>query len=275
VLFRRNEEEAPPEQRLAGGYTSVATTPAIGTDDGERGPREGLILLLFTILTVAISAYVLIGEENGAKNDPAQKAARGDVKGLDELSLVRGQNLSKILDRIQASDHPLVADIRVAPTRVNVTTLNADGDEKDLAFDVGLGQQTIDTDVSTDRAVPAKEIDASAPERMARGVSEKSGQSLDSLDYVTTTYLTQRHPTWFLALTSGPAKQRQWVAEPDGRDVRHPGELSARDKRANARREAQFKRDQLRIQRISRLRTQCLSKAFTAQAAARCLQRYH
>src|SRR4051794_28439318 len=58
VVFGRSEEELSPEQRLAGVTTSAV--PGSGpADDGQAGAPEGLILLLFTILTLAALAFVL------------------------------------------------------------------------------------------------------------------------------------------------------------------------------------------------------------------------
>jgi hypothetical protein len=63
---------------------------------------------------------------------------------------------------------------------------------------------------------------------------------------------------------------RQWVAEPDGRDARHPGELSSAEKREQARHQHQLDATLARAQK----RAQCLSNAHTAQAAQRCLNKF-
>lgn len=49
----------------------------------KRGcPREGPLILLFLVLTLAPSALVLRKAEADAVNDPKQKAARGEIAGL-------------------------------------------------------------------------------------------------------------------------------------------------------------------------------------------------
>jgi hypothetical protein len=143
-----------------------------------------------------------------------------------------------------------------------------------VSFDASLKETKNSFGTTTTNSVKAAAIDPSAPERMARGVAEKSGRSADAIDYITATYIIENKPTWFLALKEGPAKNRQWVAEPDGRDVRHPGELSTADKQANARRVAKLKREQMRLQRVLTQRSKCLSKATDALQAARCIQRF-
>jgi hypothetical protein len=272
VVFGRSEEEPSPEQRLAG--VTTAAVPGTDPGDGQTGAPEGMILLLFTILTVAALAFVLVKAEHNAVHDPAAKAARGDINGLDSDSLIRQQNLRKILAKVAASDHPLVNDIRIAPARVDLETADQDGNQQDVSFDPSLKETKNSFGTTTTNSVKASAIDASAPERMARGVAEKSGLSADAIDYVTATYIIENKPTWFLALKEGPAKNRQWVAEPDGRDVRHPGELSTADKQANAHRVAKLKREQMRLQRVLTQRSKCLSKATDALQAARCIQRF-
>ena len=57
------------------------------------GPREGPLVLLFLLATIAASAFVLHSAEADAVKDPKQKAARGEITGLSKLSLVRPENL--------------------------------------------------------------------------------------------------------------------------------------------------------------------------------------
>src|SRR5688572_5582021 len=99
------------------------------------GPREGLILLLFTLVTLGASAYVVIGAEIDARDDPAEKAARGEIDGLDDLSLLRAANLRRVLDKVEAGDHPLVMNLRVSAPATDVTVRDADGYRKVLTFD--------------------------------------------------------------------------------------------------------------------------------------------
>jgi hypothetical protein len=264
VVFGRSEEEPSPQQRLTGTTT---TTPA---EPEPSGPREGLILLLFVIVTLAVTAYVLLGEENSAVDDPVQKAARGEVRGLDELSLVREKNFRRVLEKVRSGARPLVADVRLAPERADITVQDRDGSRKILSFDPGLGVKERDFGVSTSKARPASAIDPGAPERMVRGAAEESGMSADALDYVTTTFLIETRPTWTVAFDKGPAKDRLWIAEFGGRDVRRSGELSTAQKNANARTQREARASLRRLKQ----RTACLSRAATAQDAARCLRRF-
>lgn len=63
--------------------------PALDAEEPGGRLGEGLVLLLFAILTLAASAYVLATAEQNAVDDPAQRAARGEITGLHAQSLMR------------------------------------------------------------------------------------------------------------------------------------------------------------------------------------------
>src|SRR3954452_4305379 len=98
----------------------VGATPPPGAW-ASRGRREGGILLVFTVLTLAISAYVLISAEHDAVHDPVQKAARGEIKGLDPESLLREGNGRKALPKADAGAPPVVSNNPIAPERIDAT----------------------------------------------------------------------------------------------------------------------------------------------------------
>jgi hypothetical protein len=269
VIFGRSEEEPPPQTRL-GGATTTAASPAESEPESGGGPPEGLILLLFVIVTLATSAFVLMKEENHALHDPKAKAERGQINGLDDLSLLRERNFRRVLQKIRDSDRPLVASIRLSPGRADITTQNENGDQRILTFDPGFGTEERDFGSSTADTVPVQAIDPGAPQRMLQSVVEKSGRGAGAVDYVTTTFLIQRRPDWTIALKEGPARRRLWTADFRGNDVRLNGEPSAGVRRQTERQQ----RDLRALQRRLRLRTQCLSRATDAESASRCLRRF-
>jgi hypothetical protein len=268
VVFGRLRDQPPP-QSLVGSSTN-----AVPTEEEGRGPPEGLILLAFAILTIAASAFVLLREEDHAVYDPAQKAARGEVKGLDGLSLLREPNLRRALAKVAAGPRPLVSDIRVAPERADVTVRDADGSRKILSIDPGFGVKERDFGVGDDTAVTAAQIDARAPERMVRAVAERTGLGADAVDYVTMSFSGTGERSWYMALDKGPARTRQWIAAADGRDLRKPGELSQAQRNADAKRRRDLEASQRRFKRTLGQRTACLRRATDATAAARCIQRF-
>ena len=265
------EEEPSPQERLSGGATTRPVEPSSSeSSDGGGGPSEGIILLLFTIVTVAISAFLLYGEEQSALDDPKQKALRGEIKGLGEQSLVREKNFRRVLAEVKQSDWPLVSNVRLSPGTADITAQDRDGNQQVLGIDAGFGRTERDFGTSTNDAVPTSALDPGAPQRMVAGATEKSGHSADDLDYVTTTFLTERRPTWTIAFKTGPAKNRLWVAEFDGRDVRRVGEPSRAQRDELDRNRRRLEASQRRLRR----RTACLSRATSAQDASRCLDRF-
>jgi hypothetical protein len=255
----------------------VAVTSPVPEEEPRRGPPETLILLVFAILTLAASALVLQRAEHKALHDPAQKASRGEVKALDPLSFFRAENLRKVIAKLEAGPLPLVTGIRVSAVRVDATLVNADRSRKrQLSYDLDLRVRNEFDFTPTDTpAVRPSQIDAAAPERMIRSVLERTHLPASAVDYATQDFTGDAATrSWYLFLKEGPARLRQWVAAPDGSDLRHPGEPSIAQRRADAKRKRELARQQRRLKRTLALRTACLRKATDAVAAARCVQRY-
>jgi hypothetical protein len=261
-VFGRSDEEPPPQARLAGA--GAYTTPVAPADGGEaRGPREGLILLLFAVLTLAASAYVVGTAERDAQRDPVQKAARGEISGVDRLSLLRAPNLSRVLADVNAGPRPLVTNIRVAPARVDLILRDAAGSRKSVSVDPAFKAKESDFGVGTDDAIRASKLDASGPERMLRAVTERTGLGADAVDYATLSPVGLGKAGWYMFLRRGAAGDREWAAAIDGTDLRHPGDPSKGQRAARK-----------RLQRVMSRRTACLAKAGDALAAARCIDRF-
>jgi hypothetical protein len=190
------------------------------------------------------------------------------------LSLVREANLRRVIAKVEAGKRPLVTNIRVAPTRVDLTVRDDAGSRKSLSIDPSFKVKESDFGVGDDDALPASRLDASGPDRMLRAVAERTGLGVDAVDYVTLSPAGLGQPAWYLFLKRGNARNRQWAAAMDGSDLRHPGDPPRSVRRANARTKRKAKAEQARIQRAVERRTACLSRASDAQAAARCIERY-
>jgi hypothetical protein len=264
-VFGRIKEQPPP-QSLVG---APATSP-VPQDGGGSGPPEGLILLVFTILTVAASFLVLHNAATTSASDPVQKAARGEIQGLDELSFFRAANLRKALDKVSSSRWPLIISVRVAAARVDVTARDRDGFRKYISINPAYKLDITDNDVGEDKAMPASQINVGAPERMIRSVSERTHMSADAVDYLVTDADNEKDNAWYMFLDQGPARVRQWVATSAGTDLRHPGEPSQLQKDAEAQRQRELERQQKRQERHFK----CIAKAFTPAAYSRCDRKF-
>jgi hypothetical protein len=243
-------------------------------EEPRGGAPEGVILLLFAIITVAISAYVLLSSEQDAKTDPVQKAARGEIQGLDPQSMLREANLRRALSKLADGSRPFLISLRVSATKVDVTARDADGSRKVISVDTAFDLKESDFGVGDDKAVRPSVIDASGPERMARAVGERTRLGPDAIDYVALSATGTGERTWYMSLDQGPARVRQWVASADGTDVRKPGELSQKQKDANAKTQRDIRRRNERLRRNLVRRNTCLIKARDAAASARCIQRF-
>jgi len=245
------------------------------------GPREGPIIGLFLVLTLAASAFVLHRAQANTVDDPKQKAARGEIAGLSDLSLVRAENLRKALAKVSAGKYPLVSNIRVAPDRINLSVRDKDGYRRYLTIDPALGVSSSDAGVGEDYAVTTEAIDVNAPERMLKVVVAKTGLTPAALDYAAAAFSENSKTTWYMAMKKGPARGRQWIGESNGSDVRRPGEQSAADKARQAavtKSAADFQRKIKRQVRHSQLmvkrRIACVNKARDPDGVSRCLEKY-
>jgi hypothetical protein len=268
-MFGRLKEQPSP-QSMVGTTTTTGSTPPVTGDDSGGGPPERLILIVFTIATLVISALVLHNAATKAATDPVQKAARGEIQGLDELSFYRAANFKKALAKVSSSRWPLIISVRLAAARVDVTARDRDGYRKYLSINPAYKMDVSDNDVGEDKAIGAAQIDTGAPERMIRAVSERTHMSPDAVNYLVTDADNDKDSAWYMFLNQGPARVRQWTATSNGSDLRHPGELSQTAKDANAARERELKRQQRRQERHFK----CIAKAFTPAAYSRCDRKF-
>lgn len=264
-MFGRVKEQPPPQS-----FVGTSTSQAPVDESGGGDPPEGLILLIFTVLTVAASVLVLHSAAANSEKDPLQKAARGEIQGLDQLSFFRAANLRKALAKVADGRWPLIISVRVAADRVDVTARDKDGFRKFLSIDPAYKVDVSDDNVGEDQAVSASQIDTGAPERMIRAVTERTHMSATAVDYLVTDADNQTDSAWYMSLDQGPARVRQWVATRTGTDLRHPGEPSQVQKAATARLQRNLKRQAQRQARHFK----CVAKAFTPAAFARCDRRF-
>jgi hypothetical protein len=265
-MFGRVKEQPSPQSMVG---TSTSPVP-MADEAGSGGPPERLILLVFTIATVAISAMVLHSAASKSATDPVQKAARGEIQGLGELSFYRAANFKKALAQVSASRWPLIISVRLAAARVDVTARDKDGYRKYLSINPAYKMTVSDDDVGEDKTVTAGQIDTGTPERMIRAVAERTRMSPNAVDYLVTDADNDRDSAWYMFLDQGPARVRQWTATTSGTDLRHPGELSQTAKDANAKRERDLKRQQQKQERHFK----CIAKAFTPAAYSRCDRKF-
>jgi hypothetical protein len=247
------------------GYTNP-----VPDADAPRGVPERVILIVFMVVTLLASWLVLHSAAEKQKNDPALKAARGEITAFGPLSFFQPQNLRKAVGKVQTGRWPLIISLRVEPTRVDITARDRDGFRKDLSINVAYKVTTFDDNVGTDQVFKPNGIDYGAPARMVRAVGERTHLGPDAVNYLVTNAGGPADSAWYMALDKGPATVRQWVATSSGADLRHPGVLSQSQQAANAK----LKRSILARVHQAELNAKCLGHAFTAAAVNRCNRKF-
>jgi hypothetical protein len=181
--------------------------------------REGPLLAVWAIVTLALTAGVLWRAESRAVDDPVQKAARGEVTGLGALSLVREERLAAGLRKVRERwPDGRIVGLRVEPTRADLSVRTPDFVVHQVRIDAGLGLDESSTSEGVEEGLA--EVPAGAPERILRAVNRRTGTAPEDVDYVNLTGGAE-NPGWFLKLERGTRPDRRdYVARLDGTGVR-------------------------------------------------------
>ena len=187
------------------------------------------IYLLFIAAVISACAAVIVPTEKKYADDPVQKAARGEITPLGELSLIRAANAQRALDgvRERLPAEVVVQDVVLRPGRIDVeAVVPADGTEHDFAVDPGFGIHPAEvTDASNDYGVTFRQLDMRVPEAMARAVLAQLEREESDLDYIVASTPSSEGQTlqWLLYLKHGRIRDRVWRANGDGSNLRRNG----------------------------------------------------
>ncbi len=180
--------------------------------------RQGALLAVWAVATLALTTVLLVGEEREALRDPVQKAARGEVSGLGELSLLRPERFAGAVRELEER-HPgaEVTSLIVRPIRMDVILRTPDFKTHNINVDVGLGLDEIATGEGVQEGLALGAIDAAAPARMLGEVNALTRTGPEDVDYA----MVGRDSIWRLYLARGPRPdQRGFMGGPDGRGAR-------------------------------------------------------
>src|SRR3954447_2791561 len=138
------------------------------------------------IATFAVLAYVLIQNENDAKNDPAVKAAKRAEKALKGHSLVEPAALTAALGLARSYSHGEggVLNLDVRKDRADLEVRDVPGKEYTVDVGASRGVQTNDFGTTREAGVPWEKIDAQAPSRMLAEAQRRFGADPKQFDYV-------------------------------------------------------------------------------------------
>lgn len=172
------------------GHADTTADPfGEGIEETGRALRiDRVLVLLFIVLSLGGTALVLVRAERQALDDPVQKGARGEVRGLSALSLLREANLRPALAKVQARLKPdeQLTNLRLDPTRLDIQVRDTIGHRRSMS--VGLdGKVRVSEDPGTDSSTGPKGlggIDPSAPARMLVAVRAREGYPPERLNYL-------------------------------------------------------------------------------------------
>ena len=216
-------------QPVRGGATAsavpAATPPVPEAPPVRREPRPSPLPLIFTIVAIAVTAFVLARADRDAVDSPTVVSRELGGHALGERSLVRAANFRRALAAIQAEMEPgedLLA-LRLRPQELGSTVRDPNGNTR--LVDVGLDFSVDARDWSTDTSstpLDLAAIDPAAPETVVRKALRAASATDTHLDYVSLT--GGDPPTWYLSLKDVPIADQSWTADLAGIAVTHPGQ---------------------------------------------------
>jgi hypothetical protein len=189
-----------------------------------------LVVLIFIVIVFGACAVVVIPLESHYANDPLEKARRGEITGLDPLSMFLAANTTRALAEVarRSPAEVVVQNLTVRPTSVDLSVETpAEGSRRTFSVDPGFGVRSDKpSDASSDLGVTFGRLDGTVPERMARIVLARVGRGPEALDYaVASIPATKGQPvTWLLYLKGGRVRDRGWTAGASGANVHRNGE---------------------------------------------------
>jgi hypothetical protein len=191
-------------------------------------PSDRFVLGTFTAVVLAASTAVVVPLDRHYADDPVEKAQRGEVRGLDALSMFRAANLQRALSAVAAKSpaEVVVQDLTVRASSLELTIEEpANGTRRRIAVDVGFGVHIGDPDdASSDEGVTFRQLDAGVPERMIGEVLARVHRPASDVSYVSPS-ISSSEPRiqWLVYFESGRIRDRIWRADGNGNNVRRNG----------------------------------------------------
>lgn len=227
-------------------------------------------LALFTLAVLAAGAFMFVTVEGNAVDDPVKQAQRGEIATNDPLSLVREANLTRALRTLagEIDEGGYIDSFRLAPTTINAIVVQPSGQRETIAINVAFEATATDAGTGEGEGLQPSDIDPAAPERIIRVANRKFELRPQNFDYmVANEAFSEGDESSWTAFWKLPLKDNDISAAGDGTDVRPLGTPDAKTRaETKASQEAAAK-----AQREAAERSQCISRAETAEQIQRCL----
>jgi hypothetical protein len=187
-----------------------------------------MVLAVWIAVVVAACAAVVVPLEAKYTDDPVERARRGEVTGLHELSMLRAENAVRALElvRERTPSEVRVQSFVLRPIRVDATIVEP-GTGREFRYEVDPGFHVSGGepgDASADYGVTFSKVDASVVEKVVRAVLAEVDRPATDVDYAVASISSTDQPLqWLVFLKGGRIRDRTWIADADGSNVRRNG----------------------------------------------------
>jgi hypothetical protein len=245
---------------MPAGYSS--STPSQPRRPPADGPSETPLLIVFMVLALVAVGALLVKLQNDDKGKAVASGSSGGISAPTGSKLVTGKDSylqpTRLAAELRDIDRRAGGTARIVDLRLDGNTFSASYADRDdnrvtlTKTPTFTSRRTIPIAVTS--VVPSSRINTQVPLRLVNAVRERTGAKPQDIDYVVfSATFAKFGSAWSVFLNKGPAAQRQFVADIDGRDLRHPGEQTPA------------------VKRRQQQRTACLQRARSAAQATRCL----
>jgi len=188
--------------QLSGVLNQAATGRATGTPTitaRRSGAARGCLITIVVVLLIGGAALAGIlslvssvdistdGIEKAIKAPAVPQLAGPKPKGLEQDSLVRKANVAAALRQLSAMEDAKLANLRLAPERIDATLLTKEGRLRHVQITPGGKLERFGSDGSPGfdsvPTIPFSSLNAGAPQRLARRGAEEIGVPISELQY--------------------------------------------------------------------------------------------
>lgn len=239
-----------------------ASAPSRGRRPPSEGSPETPLLVVFMVLALVAVGGLLVKLENDDEGKTAASGSSGAISALSGSKLVTGSNSYLQPNRLAAELRDIdrrvggtarIVDLRLDADSFSASYANRDDNRVTLTKTPSFTNRST-VPIAVTSVVASSQIDPQVPLRLVNAVRERTGAKPQDIDYVVfSAAFAKLGSAWSVFLNKGPAAQRQFVADVDGRDLRRNGEQTPA------------------VKRRQQQRTACLRRARSAEQATRCV----
>lgn len=216
----------PLAEGLATSAIPTAAAPPPVAVPERREPRRSPLPVIFTIVAIAVTAWVLYRADHGAVDSPAVVTRELGGHALGAHSLVRAANFRRALTAVRGEMEPGedLLSLRLTPVELSSTVRDANGNTRlvDVGVDFGVDARDWSTDTSS-TPLDVAAIDPAVPQKIVRAALHNA--HADDTHLASVSLSGSEQPSWYLSLDDVPIAEQSWSADLAGIAVTHPGEL--------------------------------------------------